>query len=102
MKIFYAALLFSLLLFGCMGIGETAIKDLNGNPDKYVGEKITVSGTVQDVVKFGALSGYSLADEQGNKLVVSSQALPAEGAKKTVSGTYMRDTIFGYYLKAQE
>lgn len=102
MKALYAAMLFSLLLFGCMGIGETAIKDVNGNQGKYVGEKITVSGTVENVVKIGSLSGYSLVDENGNKIVVSSQALPAENTKKTVTGVYMHDTIFGYYLKAQE
>lgn len=98
----YAALLVSLLLFGCMGIGETKITDLKNNPDKYAGEKITVSGTVENTVKLGQLSGYSLVDENGNKITVSSQALPAEGSKKTVSGIYMRDSLFGYYLKAQE
>ena len=102
MKALCATLLFSLLLFGCMGIGETSIKDLKSNPDKYVGEKITVSGTAENTVKFGSLSGYSLVDNDGNKITVSSQSLPAEGSKKTVSGAYMRDTIFGYYLKAQE
>ncbi|MEM4272009.1 MAG: hypothetical protein QXH30_00285 [Candidatus Bilamarchaeaceae archaeon] len=102
MKTFYAVFLFLLLAFGCVGIGGPSIKDLNDDPEKYVGEKITVSGTAKNVVKIGSLSGYSLFDEEGNRITVSSQALPAEGSKKTVSGVYMHDTIFGYYLKAQE
>jgi hypothetical protein len=102
MKKLYAAMLFSLLLFGCMGIGETPIKELKDNPDKYVGEKVTASGTVENTIKIGSLSGYSLVDENGNKITVSSKSLPAEGSKKTVSGVFMKDSLFGYYLQSSE
>ena len=102
MKAIYAALLFSLLLFGCMGIGETPIKELKDSPEKYTGQKVTVSGTVENTIKIGSLSGYSLVDKDGNKITVSSKSLPAEGSTKTASGVFMRDSLFGYYLQATE
>ena len=87
-----------LLLFGC--IGTTPLKDLNENPADYLGEKITVSGTVENTVKIGTLSGYTLRD--GNASIrVSSRTLPAEGDSVTVTGTWNRDTLFGYYLLAE-
>ena len=90
--------LFFLLLFGC--IGTIPLKDLNNNPSGHIGEKITVSGTVENTVKIGTLSGYTL--REGNETIkVSSRALPGEGDKVTVSGTWNRDTLFGYYLLAE-
>lgn len=96
-KIFAAA--FALLLFGCMGLGATPIEDINENPSDYTGKKITVHGTVENTVKLGSLSGYTLTDEDGNSLRVSSESLPAEGKEVTVSGVFMKDSLFGYYLQ---
>ncbi|MDD2655382.1 MAG: hypothetical protein PHQ80_01810 [Candidatus ainarchaeum sp.] len=88
-----------LLLFGC--ISTTPLKDLNERPADFVGEKISVSGTVENSIRLGTLSSYTLVD--GNESIrVSSQSLPAEGGKETVTGTWMRDTLFGYYLLAEE
>jgi hypothetical protein len=88
-----------LLLFGCTA--TTPLKGLNENPADFVGEKITVSGTVENPIHLGTLSGYTLVD--GNEsITVSSQSLPAEGDRITVTGTWMRDTFFGYYLLAEE
>lgn len=94
----FAAFAF-LLLFGCAG--TTPLKDLEQKPADFVGKKITVSGTVENPIRLGSISGYTLAD--GNSSIkVSSQSLPAEGKKITVTGTWMKDTIFGYYLLAEE
>lgn len=75
-------------------------EDINGikDPDR-VGETVKVSGTVKNTIKIGALSGYTLEDETGT-IGVSSQSLPEEGTTKTAKGVLMKDTLFGYYIKA--
>ncbi|NYZ77318.1 hypothetical protein H0O02_03305 [Candidatus Micrarchaeota archaeon] len=89
----------SLLFFGCLQ-QLTTITELNGEPATYIGKEINVKGTVENTVKLGELSGYTLTE--GNESIrVSSKALPEEGKEITVSGTWMRDTIFGYYLLAK-
>ncbi len=88
-----------LLAFGCTG--TTPLKELNENPQAHLGEKVAVSGTVEKSIRLGSLSGYTLT-EGNHSIRVSSQSLPAEGKKITVSGTWMRDTLFGYYLLAEE
>lgn len=88
-----------LLLFGC--IGETvSVKDLADNPADYVGKEITVRGTVEETFKLGKLSGYKLT--QGDySITVSSETLPAEGKEMNIEGTWIKDSIFGYYLLAR-
>lgn len=97
-KILISSLLL-LLLFGC--IGSTPLKDLEQKPADFVGKKITVSGTVENPIRLGTLSGYTLT-EGNSSIIVSSQSLPADGKKITVTGTWMKDTLFGYYLLAEE
>ncbi len=83
----------TLFIFGCMA---TTIKDVK-NSD-YVGKKVTVSGTVQNTIKLGTLSGYTIKDET-DSIGVSSQTLPEEGSKISVTGILIKDTILGYYIK---
>ena len=97
-KILLGSLLM-LLLFGC--IGSTPLKDLGQKPADFVGKKIAVSGTVEDTVRIGSISGYTLTDG-AYSIKVSSQSLPVEGKKIAVKGTWMHDTLFGYYLLAEE
>ena len=97
-KMLLASLLM-LLLFGCAG--STPLKELEQKPADFVGKKITASGTVENPIRLGSLSGYTLTDGDYS-IKVSSQSLPAEGKKITVTGTWMKDTIFGYYLLAEE
>lgn len=92
----------SLLLFGCMGLGTTPVKDLANNPAEYVGKEVHVTGTVENTIKLGTLSGYSLTDDDGNSVRVSSKALPAEGSKLTVSGVFLKDSLFGYYIQVAD
>lgn len=98
----FAFALFSLLLFGCAGIGTTPIKDLNDNPKDFVGKEVTVHGTVQDTIKIGSISGYTIVDKEGHGIRVSSKSLPAEGKEITVSGTFIMDSLFGYYIQVPE
>ncbi len=88
--------LLSVMIF-ITGCTIASIKDVK-NPD-YVGKKITVSGTVQDTIKVGEISGYTIKDKT-DTIKVSSQSLPAEGSNISVTGILIKDTIFGYYIKA--
>ena len=98
-KIIGILVLFS-VLFLLVGCTMTTIANIKANPDKYVGQKVTVSGTVKNTIKIGSLSGYTL-DDNGNSIGVSSKTLPAEGSTITITGTVMKDTIFGYYILTQ-
>jgi ABC-type Fe3+-hydroxamate transport system substrate-binding protein len=83
-----------LLIVGC---ASQSIKDIK--KDDMVGKTVAVSGTVEGVIKIGQLSGYTLVDANGDKIGVSSEALPKDGSKITVSGTLMKDTLLGFYIK---
>ncbi|MBU0535380.1 MAG: hypothetical protein KKE20_00280 [Nanoarchaeota archaeon] len=90
-KIILLALCVMLILVGCA-------KDINDvKTQENIGKKVTVSGTVEQTVKLGKLSGYIIKDETGS-IGVSSQSLPAEGSKITVKGVLMKDTLLGYYI----
>lgn len=82
------------LLIGCSTQSISEVKS-----EDNVGKKVMVSGTVKESIKLGELSGYVLEDDSGDKIKVSSDSLPAEGEDITVSGTLIRDTIFGYYIQ---
>jgi aspartyl/asparaginyl-tRNA synthetase len=66
-----------------------------------VGKKVTVQGKVDSSFKLGSLSGYSVKDDT-DTIGVSAQNLPKDGETVTVTGILMKDTIFGYYIKADE
>ena len=102
MKKAFAFAVFALLLFGCAGIGTTPLKDLNDNPKEFAGKEVTVHGTVTNTIKIGSLSGYTLVDEEGHGIRVSSASLPAEGKEITITGIFMQDSLFGYYVQVPE
>lgn len=88
------ALVTTLLLAGC----TTSVEDAK-TPEK-VGDAVTVTGTAQAPMRIGLLSGYVLEGETGT-IPVATADLPEAGEKVTVRGTVMRDTLLGYYLKAE-
>ncbi|HSB46535.1 MAG TPA: hypothetical protein VLD37_00865 [Candidatus Bilamarchaeum sp.] len=93
----------ALLLLGCAA-EAMKIDKLLSEPEKYLGEKVTLRGTVEDSVKLGDLSGFTLDDGTG-KIFVSSETLPPEGKTATVSGTLMKQQIFlstRYYVLAKD
>ncbi len=63
-----------------------------------IGDNVRVHGEVKSVIKIGGLSGYTIEDSSGS-IAVSSEELPKEGSTITVSGTLIKDSIFGYYIK---
>jgi hypothetical protein len=87
--------LLAIIIFisGCMA---TTIKDVK--TQDYVGKKVTVSGTVQNTIKIGTLSGYTIKDAT-DTIGVSSESLPKEGNEIRVTGILMKDTLLGYYIK---
>jgi hypothetical protein len=96
-KILATLFLLTLAFSGCVTVQK--ISEIKN--DSYVGKTVTVSGTVTDSIKLGTLSGYIIDDSSGT-MPVSAVRLPAEGDKVTVSGTLISDTLFGYYIKANE
>ena len=80
------------LLSGC----SQSIEEVK--QDKYVGEIVSVSGTVEGSIKIGDLSAYTLTDSNGDSIGVASDALPAEGDQVTAKGTLMKAPILGYYI----
>lgn len=96
---FILSILVLILLFGC--IGMTSVKDIKDNPDKYLGEQVSVKGTVKDSFKLGKLSGFKLQD--GNySIMVSSEELPKDGDEVVVTGTVMKEVLVGYYILAKD
>lgn len=69
--------------------------------EEHIGKTVTVSGTVENTIKIGQLSGFTLNDGE-NKIGISSDTLPKEGEKVTVKGVLIKDTLFGYYIKAEK
>jgi len=81
-----------ILLVGC----TQSIADIK-DPD-MVGKTVAVRGTVENTIKLGQLSGYTLSDNSGETIGVSTEDLPKEGDIITAKGVLMKDTLFGYYV----
>jgi aspartyl-tRNA synthetase len=92
-KIIFGILLLSLVfLAGCaMSVEEVKQEE---NLDK----EVTIRGVVENTVKFGELSGYTLTDDTGSIAVASSE-LPEEGKTKTVKGILKKNMFLGYYIE---
>ncbi|MGE0793204.1 MAG: hypothetical protein AB7V77_03440 [Candidatus Woesearchaeota archaeon] len=85
-------LIVTLFLVGC---GVDKISDIKSSD--YVGKKVTVSGVVENTIKLGDLSGYTISDGD-ESIFVSSDALPKEGTNERVSGILMKN-LLGYYIQ---
>lgn len=101
MKTVIALFAFALMLFGCLGQEYDSIKDIKENPDTYLGEKVTVKGTVKKSIKLGELSGFTLEGDN-ESIFVSSQLLPPEDIEVTVDGTVMQEILIGHYILAKD
>ena len=86
-----------ILLVIITGCTAQSIEDVK--QEENVGETVTVKGTVSNSIKIGGLSGYLITDSNDDSIAISSQSIPENGEEVRVSGTLMRDTIFGYYIK---
>jgi len=94
LAILFALAVVLIILSGC----AKTVSEVK-SPD-FVGKQVSIKGTVQNTIKLGQLSGYTLKDDTGS-IAVSSKSLPEEGAKITAKGTLMKDTLLGYYILAK-
>jgi hypothetical protein len=93
--------LLSVIALGALvGCTQQYVADIK--TEDMIGERVAVAGTVESSWKLGDFSGYIIKDSRGDTIGVSSDALPADGSSVTARGTVMRDTLFGYYIKANE
>jgi hypothetical protein len=99
-KGFFAVLIIGLLL-GTTACGLLSEKISSIKTEANVGKQFTVDGIVMSSFKIGSLSGYTLKDSTG-EIGVSSQTLPKVNTTMVVTGVLMKDSIFGYYIKANE
>lgn len=63
-----------------------------------IGEEVTVKGTVNQTLKIGSISGYVLVGEDGEKIAVRSEELPAEGEEVRVTGILQDEFMIGYMI----
>ena len=91
-------LLLTIVLYGC---SHATVKDINSDPDKYMGEKVVVSGTAIAPIQFGQLSGFTLK-EGGSTIMVSSDTVPKANAAVTVKGTVVKGMFSQQYIFAED
>ena len=94
---FFVVFVCLIFVSGC----TAQIKDIKADPEKYIGEKVTVVGTASNTIKLGSLSGFTLSQGE-DRITVSSETLPEEGATVTVKGVVMEELLIGTYIKAKE
>ena len=82
-----------ILLCGC----TQRIADIKN--DEHIGKTVVLSGTADNTIKIGSLSGFSL-HQDNESILVSSETLPKEGDSVSVRGVLIKDSLFGYYVKA--
>jgi hypothetical protein len=102
--LFFIALVFTMLLVnGCMG--DIPIEEIRENPNQYMGQEITVSGTVDRTTKIFDFIGFTLQDDtEENSIFVKLSAgsvLPAEDSRVRVKGT-IQESVLGHYIYATE
>lgn len=95
-KIILILALFAILLIsGCTQSIEEVKKSEN------IDKTVTVQGTVENTIKLGQLSGYTLRDSNGDTIGVSSDNLPKDGSTITVTGTLKKGGLLGYYIEVE-
>lgn len=93
------AVLLSLLL---LASGCAAMKSISEiKSDEFVGETVSISGTVIDRLIIGDFSGYTVKDANNDTIFVYSESLPQEGDFVFVKGDVEKNILVGYYLKAE-
>ncbi len=92
-KYLLGTLLFlTLFLTGC---GIDKISDIKS--ETYIGQTVTVKGTVENTIKLGELSGFTLSDGE-DSIFISSGNLPSEGSNQKVKGI-LRKNLLGHYIE---
>ena len=66
-----------------------------------IGEEVKVKGTVEQTLKIGSISGYTLLGEDGERIAVKSDEIPQEGEEITVKGVLQEEILIGYVIVVQ-
>jgi hypothetical protein len=91
-------LVVSVLLYGCSSV---AVKDINDDPGRYLGKKVSVSGKVVAPIQLGQLSGFTLKDD-GSSIMVSSDMVPKADSDVVVKGTVVKGLFTQHYIFAED
>ena len=76
----------SILILSCSNLFSTKIGDIRGDPRKYAGKEVTISGQVTEVFSLIAFKYFVVKDSSGEITVITSRPLPAAGKKIRVQG----------------
>jgi len=86
-----------LVITGC----TTAVKNINDNPENYIGQSVKITGKAVAPIKFGSLEGFTLQGDDASILVYSKR-LPKHGDSVTVSGKVKKGALIGTYVEADQ
>ncbi len=93
------AILLALLL---LASGCTAVRSISEiKDDEFVGEMVSIKGTVMDRLVLGGFSGYTIKDANNDTIFVYSESLPKEGESITIKGNLTKNILIGYYLVSE-
>lgn len=85
----------TLLISGCaQSVAEVKTQE-------NIGEEVRVKGTVDQTLKIGSISGYTLLGEDGERIAVKSDEIPQEGEEITVRGVLQEEILIGYVIVVQ-
>ena len=68
-------------------VTAVGIADIVATPEAYVGQTVTVVGTVENPLPIGPESMFDLRDGRAKLTVMSHASPPAPGARFSISGT---------------
>lgn len=93
-KNIFVLIILLIILLGCTKTVDEITSD-----DSYLNKKVSVKGEVNSPLKIGPLSGYTLVDKNGDKIIVGSERLPAEGDTVTAKGILKKGPLgIGFYI----
>jgi hypothetical protein len=80
-------------------LSSCASKISDVQDESHIGKQVKVRGTAENTVKLGKISGFTLTDDSGH-IRIGSEELPKEGSVVEVRGVLIKDSLLGYYIKA--
>lgn len=88
----------ALALAGCdnLPFGYTPIREILAAPAQFEGREVKLRGRVKDVVKLPVIGqAYTLRDEGGELIVMTTGALPPVNAEVALKGVVRSTAIIG-------
>ena len=101
-KTFVVLAVFVIISVFIVGCSEISVRDIKSDPEDYVGKVVTLKGISKNAIKIGSLSGFTLEQEDGSTIQVSSKELPKDDSVVVVKGTVVNDAVFKTYILASK